>query len=231
MSTPHRPGSADGGSSPRNAGPRPTSLDAAALPTHVRFSTDEPRQPPLHHRMAHDDITEETTENVREGPLEIESLDPREEVTLPMQLEAPRTTSIPRLPSSSASSGNRKRGYSLRRQLFFKQAQNDSLNPASHGSSDDLELEAVPKPAPLALKPEVGTTRQVEQPRTKQSSPKWTAIRNWVVFHYQETRKTILRLHPLPPTKEGRKIRVDLKAGDPGIDERTGKRYVGNSIR
>ena len=43
-------------------------------------------------------------------------------------------------------------------------------------------------------------------------------------------RKKILRIHEIPPSKDGRQINVDRNRKEPLIDERTGRRYIKNTI-
>ncbi|OJJ44086.1 hypothetical protein ASPZODRAFT_122340 [Penicilliopsis zonata CBS 506.65] len=47
----------------------------------------------------------------------------------------------------------------------------------------------------------------------------------------ETVRRTILRIHDIPPSKDGRRIDLDANRTDDRIDERTGKPYIGNSIR
>lgn len=52
------------------------------------------------------------------------------------------------------------------------------------------------------------------------------------LMDFAETvRKTVLRIREIPPSKDGRKIDLDPCRTEDLIDERTGKHYVGNSIR
>ncbi|KAL1953100.1 hypothetical protein VTO42DRAFT_3601 [Malbranchea cinnamomea] len=44
-------------------------------------------------------------------------------------------------------------------------------------------------------------------------------------------RKHILRIHEIPPSKNGRHITLDARRQEPLIDERTGKHYINNFIR
>ncbi|KAL1857370.1 drs2 neo1 protein [Paecilomyces lecythidis] len=44
-------------------------------------------------------------------------------------------------------------------------------------------------------------------------------------------RKNVLRIRDIPPSKDGRHIELDPTRSDSLIDERTGKQYIGNSIR
>lgn len=48
---------------------------------------------------------------------------------------------------------------------------------------------------------------------------------------YSRLRKFILRVHELPPSKDGRQIDLDPSRKKPLIDERTGHEYINNSIR
>ena len=48
---------------------------------------------------------------------------------------------------------------------------------------------------------------------------------------YSKTRKFILRISELPPSKDGRHIEVDATRKTPLIDERTGRPHINNLIR
>ena len=48
---------------------------------------------------------------------------------------------------------------------------------------------------------------------------------------FEPVRKTILRIREIPPSEDGRQITLDPKRTTPLTDERTGKAYIGNSIR
>lgn len=47
----------------------------------------------------------------------------------------------------------------------------------------------------------------------------------------ETVRKTILRIHAMPPSKDGRHLDLDVNRKDAPIDERTGRAYVNNIIR
>lgn len=48
---------------------------------------------------------------------------------------------------------------------------------------------------------------------------------------YQKVSKSILRIHDIPPSKDGRQIQLDASRKDSLIDERTGRGYMNNMIR
>ncbi|KAJ9665679.1 drs2 neo1 protein [Coniosporium apollinis] len=58
-----------------------------------------------------------------------------------------------------------------------------------------------------------------------------SGVRRKIKAVYQRVRKTVLRLHDIPPSKDGRHIDLDATRKTALTDERTGKSYVGNSIR
>ena len=54
---------------------------------------------------------------------------------------------------------------------------------------------------------------------------------NWAKQAYQESRKRILRINEIPPSKDGRHLDLDVSREKALVDERTGRPYVGNTIR
>ncbi|KAF8542184.1 hypothetical protein BDD12DRAFT_826043 [Trichophaea hybrida] len=155
-------------------------------------------------------------------------------------------------PGSVTSPRKRSRGYSLRRQLFFRN---------THGQSDDgVQSEGAVHGALIARS---NSNDWVElRNLEKKSSPvlkrlasggtydgkRWGAFRAngipflWAQKHYTpfrdkvislcvEIKKTILRTHELPPSKDGRRIPLNAERKDVLIDERTGHHYVNNIIR
>lgn len=48
---------------------------------------------------------------------------------------------------------------------------------------------------------------------------------------YSRAKKFVLRINEIPPSKDGRHIDLDLWRKETRLDERTGKEYIGNSIR
>jgi phospholipid-translocating ATPase len=151
-----------------------------------------------------------------------------------------------------ASPRRRNRGYSLRRQLFFRNAENQLQDPpvlgqiasevsVAHTTSSDsapdmsrLEKRTSPDPK----NPDIPML-PISHPK-RGISPGTPSL--WAQKHYHPHRdrifsfcvnlkKTILRQHELPPTKEGRKIPLDLTRTENLIDERTGRHYVNNTVR
>ncbi|KAJ9314547.1 hypothetical protein DTO271D3_5285 [Paecilomyces variotii] len=56
-------------------------------------------------------------------------------------------------------------------------------------------------------------------------------VRSRLQSFAESVRKNVLRIRDIPPSKDGRHIDLDPTRTDSLIDERTGKQYVGNSIR
>lgn len=57
--------------------------------------------------------------------------------------------------------------------------------------------------------------------------PAWQSIK----AAYSQTRKFVLRIQEIPPTKDGRHIDLDPSTKEALIDERTGSQYISNYIR
>ncbi|KAI9671482.1 MAG: hypothetical protein M1831_004391 [Alyxoria varia] len=48
---------------------------------------------------------------------------------------------------------------------------------------------------------------------------------------YKKLQKSILRIHEIPPSKDGRRIEIDASRKSSLLDERTGRQYLANTIR
>lgn len=149
--------------------------------------------------------------------------------------EEPVATPMPR---------KRNRGYSLRRQLFSRNAEQDQysdgrLDPGEGAAKIDLPdsmemgmlaMSPTPpeftKPLPDEL---AGIGAQESRPRFMSSS--MDARLQRAAVGWSDLKKTVMRTHELPPTKEGRKIPLDAERVDLLMDERTGYQYVNNTVR
>jgi phospholipid-translocating ATPase len=63
------------------------------------------------------------------------------------------------------------------------------------------------------------------------TSKEYPMIRQIKVFYKEKIVKGVFGKKPLPPTKDGRHINLDATRKVPLVDERTGKGYIGNTIR
>ncbi|KAL7276134.1 drs2 neo1 protein [Rhizina undulata] len=249
----------------------------------VRFSTDiERRSPPTTERERHTNagrvaaaagLTIDTgswsSQNSGRGSLDIRaevgSYDGRDDGRYPTA--EPQTSPIPRRaplsPTSTALARKRNRGYSLRRQLFFRNA-NDQLDeeargpqrPPSavgHSSANDaaIELGSIPTPSDGkgTEKRHIGKdgeetdhdhdSKRSSMPPIANVLPHYTlwarkqsnSAKNQITAYYHKARKFILRVNEIPPSKEGRKIPLEATGQENLIDERTGQKYIDNTIR
>ena len=157
-------------------------------------------------------------------------------------------------------SQNRSRGFSLRRSLFARNINGQSL-------SNDSVLELQPEtnisrshePSGGIIEPQFnknsGTTITIapvadDMKHTSRSlkeariTPLLQHYENWVrnraaqsVFLtrlkglYVGLSKIILRIHDIPPSKDGRHIQLDASRKESLVDERTEREYIDNTIR
>lgn len=146
----------------------------------------------------------------------------------------------PSLDDPPVSPRNRNRGYSLRRQLFFRHASvtdDDGRSTARTNSSDTVELgRLTTSPSPPEMRKEgADDTDDEDLVHYHPRSMRATGLRRWwkelgVKERYEYTRKTIFREHEIPPSKDGRKIPLRAHYEVPLIDERTGGHYVNNTV-
>lgn len=162
--------------------------------------------------------------------------------------------------NSSTSPRTRDRGFSLRRSLFARningqpQASGSTieLRPGVSFSTHHEYFEASSGPqsnkkpgttitiAPIADEIK-RTARSAKESRTPSFLPHYES---WVkdraaqsIFltrlkqSYQNVSKFILRIHDIPPSKDGRHIQLDASRKESLIDERTGRYYMNNMIR
>ncbi|OCK80446.1 phospholipid-translocating P-type ATPase [Lepidopterella palustris CBS 459.81] len=165
--------------------------------------------------------------------------------------------------TSPLSPTTRNRGYSLRRALFHRAAENQATSPGSvielqegAGSSSrvapnyqadmtwskksgdttimispaDLEYPGLPERTTKA-KGVKGTSALPNYETWIQKNVKQNGISHKVGAFADRARKFILRIHDIPPSKDGRHIDLDASRKKPLIDERTNKAYIGNTIR
>lgn len=153
----------------------------------------------------------------------------------------------------------RARGYSLRRSLFTRSVQDQVENvdvlelQRLRGDRASMSGPSHSNPGPTTTK-ETKSHRADGQPSASDSSnvkskkahgvtvlPHYEAwfqqraaraplLARWKMV-YAKARKAILRMQELQPTKNGRHIDLNAMRTEPLIDERTGRPYVGNTIR
>ncbi|KAI9777848.1 MAG: hypothetical protein M1839_008525 [Geoglossum umbratile] len=166
----------------------------------------------------------------------------------------PHSTGPSRL--SPTTPKTRDRGYSLRRSLFARSINEQVVHPPP---DDAVELGAIgPKPGGTSQHPaktaqpthrgkklpqetNMGILSDVaKKGRTSLVLPNYASWRSRSsrvgVFRrvrstFFKTRRVILRINELPPSKDGRKIDLDAMRKSALVDERTGKEYIGNTIR
>ena len=168
--------------------------------------------------------------------------------------------SPPRLHSPIASLGppssprTRDRGFSLRKAIL---ARNIHGQPESSGSAMELQPRASPGEQPALADANVGKKSQatitVEPVTDLETHPqsiekahetlalpryeKWikskaahTGLLSRISAAKERARKNILRIREIPPSKDGRHVDVKLNRREPLIDERTGRKYINNTI-
>ena len=214
-------------------------------PHRVRFSIGEApdtTRPLLSAQRHHLTLDTQATRNTQiDGISEREGQDDDQ---IPIQEEPSLSATSPLSPR------RRSRGYSLRTQLFFRNAQNQartsgSDNPTSQAQSDALPIELVPVRIESGYGVEgskrIGISDHKYEKAATSSAylPHYT---EWTKRHtksfgprarnlYHTLRKTVLRINEIPPSKDGRHIALDIERKGHLIDERTGKHYINNIIR
>lgn len=170
-------------------------------------------------------------------------------------------SSTMRKAASTDSPRSRIRGYSLRRSLFnrslHEQAAGSTFELESVGSSSRTGESNNPDPTASHVKkggtevsvaPVPDDDRHAELPprivKTAHASPSLPHYETWVksrtkqvgvISDFRATcrklQKAILRIKHIPPSKDGRHIILDPRRKRALIDERTGKKHLGNTIR
>lgn len=147
------------------------------------------------------------------------------------------------------SSVSRNRGYSLRRSLFAQSIQRQTSDLEGTFEMDGSKAHEQKDESPHSTTITVEESEEDSYPR----SPKTVRLsssdldlplyRRWMVKQSSQTtlvkrltriahkiRDRMLRANTIPPTVDGRHIRVNVLEDDYPIDERTGKPYVNNLI-
>lgn len=178
--------------------------------------------------------------------------------SLPLKLDRAQSRTLPLV--SSSSPRTRGRGFSLRRSLLARTINEKppeggstlELQPTSHSVIDNRSLTFADEDPPSKnlgvrmtsshVKSDMeGDTPSSKDTRTLRSLPHYES---WVKDRTsrpellvqvqklgEKIRKTILRIHEIPPSKNGRHLDLDLSPKKTLIDERTGRGYINNFIR
>lgn len=177
---------------------------------------------------------------------------------LPLGPNEAQSRALP--PVSSSSPRTRGRGFSLRRSILTRSVHEKALGSGSSlelqptGSSatksrsltfaDETKASTNPSASmtipPMKSDVKKDTTSSTET-RTLLSLPHYESwVRNRTarpeflvkLQHFGKTiRKKILRIHEIPPSKDGRHLDLDVSPKEALIDERTGRGYIDNLIR
>ena len=185
--------------------------------------------------------------------------EPQESPLSPGSTELPPHLHTPERPLRSPSSPwTRDRGFSLRRVILARNVQGQPESSGSAMESQPMAASAVQhgdsgsglckkSEATITISPVLETADALET--YVQSTQK--AHESLALPHYEtwikskaahsgllsrlraakeRVRKKILKIQDIPPSKDGRHIDIDLDRGEPLIDERTGRRYINNTI-
>jgi phospholipid-translocating ATPase len=164
-------------------------------------------------------------------------------------------------PTSPTSPTGRGRGYSLRSALFRRNISETAESPSTvielqetAGASTEpppgrpLSIETGKSDADTSITiAPAGDSRSSEASKSTKGLQGISALphyESWILSRarrngvvraasaaYQRSRKIILRIQEIPPSKDGRHIDLDASRKKDLIDERTGKVYCGNTIR
>ena len=170
----------------------------------------------------------------------------------------PSSTPTPALTDTPRS---RTRGYSLRRSLFNRSLNEQngdstielgsvgsrkaadrpaSLNPlASNGKKTNTTVstaslpddESISTSPPRTVKTAHGTSSLPHYETWVKAKAARAGFAGDLRATYRKVRRIILRIKQIPPSKYGRHIHLDPKRKKALLDERTGKIYIGNTIR
>jgi phospholipid-translocating ATPase len=150
----------------------------------------------------------------------------------------------------------RNRGYSLRRQLFFRNAQeplDEGVHPeaafdtaiAHTTSNDSVELTILGKPSSSSLDLKKSSSGDIElihddRPLCRNvlrdnhvslwAQRHYRQLRGLIVSKYVDVKKAILKANAIPPSKDGRRIPLDVTRKTQLVDERTGHHYLNNYV-
>jgi hypothetical protein len=152
----------------------------------------------------------------------------------------------------------RNRGFSLRRQLFFRNAQEQldeganleatfdtAIAYTTSNDSESVELGILGKPSSsLDLKKSSsGDMTELihdDHPLRRNvlrdnhvslwAQRHYRQLRGLIVSRYVDVKKAVLKANEIPPSKDGRRIPLDVTRKTQLIDERTGHHYLNNYV-
>ncbi|KIW86236.1 hypothetical protein Z517_01631 [Fonsecaea pedrosoi CBS 271.37] len=160
-----------------------------------------------------------------------------------------KTSARPHAGILKSPSVGRSRGYSLRRSLFAQNIQRQASDNAGTFEMDPSKAGAdAPK---IDSRPTTITIEEAEEEpdarrpvRLSDSDLELPLYRRWMSTHHSRStllkrlterylllRDKIIRANTIPPSLDGRHIRVNVIEADHALDERTGKPYISNVIR
>ncbi|EHY53187.1 putative phospholipid-transporting ATPase DNF3 [Exophiala dermatitidis] len=148
----------------------------------------------------------------------------------------------------------RNRGYSLRRALFAQNIQKQSsdnggafeLNQSKQSDDAASEKTQLGSQSTTVTVEETGSRDDQTPGQAPLSAPslelplyqRWlskqrsrTTLWNRLKAEYLQFREKIVRANAIPPSLDGRHVRVNVLSEEEAIDERTGKPYINNLIR
>ena len=181
--------------------------------------------------------------------------EPRRSALSPVSPKSPPRlhSPIPSL-SSPSSPRTRYRGFSLRKAILARSIHGQ---PESSGSAMELQPRALSgeQPAPaganvgkkseatITVEPVTDSETHPQSTKNAHETPALPRYETWIKSKAAHTglssrfldakeraRKNILRIREVPPSKDGRHVDVKSNRREPLIDERTGRRYINNTI-
>lgn len=185
--------------------------------------------------------------------------EPRKSPFSPDSTELPPQQHTPEHPvRSSSSSRNRDRGFSLRRAILARSLHGQpessgsamelqptaalAMQEGDSGSGLYKKPAATITVSPVFetvddLKTHVQSTKNAHESLALPHYETWikgktahTGLLSRLRAARERVRRKILRIQNIPPSKDGRHIDIDLNGRKPLIDERTGRRYIDNTI-
>ncbi|KIW90861.1 uncharacterized protein Z519_08644 [Cladophialophora bantiana CBS 173.52] len=167
-----------------------------------------------------------------------------------IQAKELKTSARPPAGILKSPSVGRNRGYSLRRSLFTQNIQKQAsdnggtfeMDPAK-AATDAQKTDSPSTTITVEEAEEETDARSTKPVRLSDSDLELPLYRRWMSQHHSRTtllkrltenyhqfRDRIIRAHTIPPSIDGRHIKVNVVEADHALDERTGKPYISNAI-